>query len=301
MTTHLAIIGFGRLGRACAEAISSDDELVLAGIVRRAESVTKPLPPKLQGVAVASHISELARVDAALVCVPQNVVLGVAHDLMQQRMPVVECAAFHGDEFRHHKDELERMAELYKTPALVGAGWDPGALSLIRGVFEMLTPKGHIEAWPRPGVSLHHSTVAAAVEGVRGALSTEILSAEGKPQRYVYVELEPGADPDRIAQQIRNEPLFLEQETLVFPVDSVATLEEEGQGLLLQRKGMAAGKAHQLLLLEARFSREALAAQIMTAAAKALSGSGHRAYSLFDLPLGALWGMLRSVRESEVI
>lgn len=67
MKQHLAIIGFGRLGRACAQAILQDERFALAGIVRRPEHALEP--PFAQSP-VVSHISELGRVDAALICVP---------------------------------------------------------------------------------------------------------------------------------------------------------------------------------------------------------------------------------------
>jgi diaminopimelate dehydrogenase len=44
----------------------------------------------------------------------------------------------------------------------------------------------------------------------------------------------------------------------------------------------------QLLLLEARFDRAALVAQVMIAAARATPGLRPGAYSLSDLPLGRL-------------
>lgn len=296
---HLGIVGFGSLGRACARAVMGDEQLTLSGIVRRTEKAGEALPAPFTQTPTASHISELGPVDGALVCVPTEHATGVARELLQAGVPVVECASLHGDAFGEHKRELDREASHYKVPAIVGAGWDPGALSVFRGLFALLTPHGHTETSRRPGVNLHHTTVAAALAGVREALSTELRDAAGKRQRYVYVELEEGADPQLVERAIRNDPLFAGEETLVFTVDSVAGLEEEGHGVLMERWGNAAGKAHQLFLLEARYSEPALSAQVMVSAAKALNGHGHRAYSLFDLPLGALWGDLRAAAEKE--
>jgi hypothetical protein len=36
-----------------------------------------------------------------------------------------------------------------------------------------------------------------------------------------------------VTQVIQNDPLFMDEETLVLPVDSVATLEDEGHGVVL--------------------------------------------------------------------
>jgi diaminopimelate dehydrogenase len=286
---QLAIVGFGKLGRACAAAITAHSDLALVGVVRRPES-EGALPAPWSGVRVATHVGELGKVDAALVCVPAGQTLGTARDLMQRGVPVVECAAFRGEDFAAHKGELDRIAQLRRVPAAVGAGWDPGALSLLHGWFTLLTPHGHTEVSYSPGLGLHHSTVAQAVQGVRAALATELSSPGGVRQRYVYVELEPGAERAQVEETLRADPLFQDMETLVFVVDSAARLEDAGHGVTLQRRGTAAGREHELLLLEGRFDPTALAAQVMVAAARALPGRAYRAHSLFDLPLGSLLG-----------
>jgi len=294
---HLAVVGFGKLGRACIRAIKEDEQSVLAGIVRQSEHVTQALTAGFENIPVAGHISELEHVDAALICVPTEMVSGIAHDLLQGGIPVVECATLHGKAFREHKNELDRYASHFKVPVIVGAGWDPGVLSVFRDLFAVLTPKGHTDITHRPGINLHHTTLAQAIPGVKDALSTELYAAGGQRQHYVYVELKEGASLDTVERAIRNDPLFLDEKTLVFPVDSVAILEEEGQGVLLERRGTTGPVGHQLLLLEGRFSENALAAQIMLSAARSISTHGHRAYSLFDLPLGSLWGKLRELAE----
>lgn len=296
---HLAVVGFGKLGRACIQAINEDEQSVLAGLVRQNEHVAQKLPTGFENITVTGHISELEHVDAALVCVPSEVVLGIAHDVLQSGIPVVECATFHGEAFQEHKSELDRFATRYKVPAIVGAGWDPGMLSVFRDLFAVLTPKGHTDITHRPGINLHHTTLAQAIPGVKAALSTELYGASGQRQHYVYVELEKDADPETVERTIRSDPLFLDEETLVFSVESVAMLEEEGHGVLLERRGKAGSVGHQLLLLEGRFSERALAAQVMLAAARSIRTHGHRAYSLFDLPLGSLWGGLREFAEEE--
>ncbi len=296
----VAIIGFGRLGRACAAAIRGDDQLVLAGIIRRAESLKAgSLPAHLAAIPAVGHISELNSVDVALVCVPLEYVRDTAHDLLQRGIPMVECAKFEGEDLINHKQAIAHMASRFEVPAITCAGWNPGALSLFRHLFALLTPKGHTEVSHRPGAILHHTTVARAVPGIKDALCTEVRAANRVRQRYLYVELEKGANYEEVEALIRSDPLFLEEETLIFPVDDIATLEDEGHGVLMERQGTAADHAHQLLLLEARFSEVALCAQCMAAAARALPSRKAGGYTLFDLPPGALWGQLREHAERE--
>lgn len=296
---QLAVIGFGAVGKACAAAIAEDDQLSLAGIVRRPESLAGQLPERYSRVPVVSHARELVRVDAALICVPAGEVLAAARDLLQHRTSVVECATLLGREFREHRDELGRIASLHKVAAIVGAGWNPGALSLFRVLFALLTPRGNTKTSWHTASSLHHTSAARAVPGVRAALSTELRSAAGKLQRYVYVEMEKGGDLDRIEEAIKSDPLFLNEETLVFPVEDIRVLEEEGSGVLLERRGSAAASDHQMLLLEGRYSEPALTAAVMTAAARAIPDCRHGAFTLLDLPLGSLWGNLKGKIEQE--
>jgi diaminopimelate dehydrogenase len=292
---RIAIVGFGRLGLACAEAARDDEQIVLAGVVRRPES-PQTLPAPFGRVPIVAHISELSGLDAALVCVPAEWVQGSVHDLLQHGLPAVECARFHGDAALEHKQAIDRWAIRFERPVVVGAGWDPGLLSLMRNLFVLLTPKGHTEINHRPGVSLHHTTTAALVPGVKGALSTEHRDAEGRVQRYVYVELAEGAALEKVEAAIVADPLFSGDSITVLQVESLATLEDE-HGVLLERHGSAGRTPHQYLLFEARLSETALSAQMMLAAAKALPGLRPQAYSLFDLPPGALWGDLRKDSE----
>jgi diaminopimelate dehydrogenase len=76
-------------------------------------------------------------------------------------------------------------------------------------------------------------------------------------------------------------------------VADIRALEEEGRGVLLERRGAAEAADHQMLLLEARYAEPALAAQVMVAAARAIPTCGRGAFTLLDLPLGYLWGVLK--------
>jgi diaminopimelate dehydrogenase len=238
-------------------------------------------------------------VDAALVCVPVDAVLGVATSLLQSRIPLVECARLHGEAFIGHKSAIHRAALHHKVPAVVGAGCDPGALSLLRSQFALLAPHGHTETSLRTGTSLHHTLAAAGIKGVRKALATEQKSVDGTRQRYVYVELEPSIDAAAVEDALVNDPLFLDGKTLVFPVPSIAALEETNRGVLLERRAAPGEAGHASFLLEARYDEAGLAARMMLAAARSLPFLQAGAYSLLDLPPGALWGELRPVAEKE--
>ena len=115
-------------------------------------------------------------------------------------------------------------------------------------------------------------------------MSLALAAPTAVDQEFVF----SGADFERVATAVRSDPLFFDEETLVFPVDRIAALEEEGNGMLLERHGAAGGAHHQHLLFEGRFDRTSLAAQVMIAASRALPSRRPGAWSLFDLPLRAL-------------
>lgn len=282
---RLAVVGFGRLGRACAHAVEDAPDLELAGVVRR-PGAAAALPPPFRQVRVATHLRDLGRVDGVLLCVPSDAATGAAREVLQMRVPLAECARLEGGAAAAHYDGIGHAAANHRVPVVLGAGWEPGMLPLLRHAFELLVPHGHTTATSRPGVSLHHTEAAANVPGIRAALATEQRDAEGQVRRYVYAELEPAADPARVRAALEADPLFAGEETLLFPVESVAALEEAGHGILLERRGTAASGAHQNILLEARFDVPTFAARVMVDAARRLPrlAPGAHRYALWAEP-----------------
>ncbi|NMM18801.1 MAG: oxidoreductase [Rhodoferax sp.] len=267
---QVAVIGLGRLGRACAEALILDSELGLAGVVRHS-GAPGTLPGRLQRFPVASHVRELADVKAALVCVPADAALGVARELLQARIAIVECACFEGKALEAHHAALDEAADHHHVAAVVGAGWDPGVLPLLRSAFEMLIPRGQTLFHRHPGLSLHHTAAAAHVRGVKGALAGEYSGENGSTQHYVYVELERGVELAQVQAAIAADPLFAGEVTQVFQVERLSDLEgEEGLGVVLDRRGSATNGPHESLLLESRFDHTTFSARIMLDAVRKL-------------------------------
>jgi len=287
---RLAVVGFGKIGRACAELIALNRDLAVGAIIRRPDSEEEGLPDHLRHIPLMTHVGQLRDVDGALICVPTNDVIEAASQVLQHGIPIVDCAIFHGDSWIAHKRAIHKLALLHKAPAIVGAGWDPGALSVFRSWLALLTPGGMTETIHRPGVTLRHTVMAKSVRGVKDARCTEVRGTDGRLQRYVYVELEQGTNADVVTEAIRADPLFLGEETQVFPVESLASLEQEGRGVVLDRRGSSQRLGRQHFILEGRFDETAVTAEIMLAVARALPDVEPGAYSLFDIPLSTLWG-----------
>src|SRR4030065_2803645 len=186
----LAVVGFGRVGKVCAEAVLDRKDLVLGAVVRRLDSLAQALPEAFCKIPVVSHVAQVQTVEAALLCVPPQQVLDAAYECLQHGIPIVESSVLHGEAFLVYREAIHRLAIRHKVPAIVGAGGDPGALSLFRSLFALLAPDGYTETAYRVRVSLHHTAMARQIAGVKEALCTEQRTANGRRQRYVYVELE---------------------------------------------------------------------------------------------------------------
>lgn len=266
---RLAVIGWGALGQACAQALHGEQDLEFAGVVRRADQPDAPTGP-LPARPCVAHVSELGAVDAVLLCVPSAAAAGVARELLQAGMPLVECARFEGDDLRRHHAAIDRMASRHRVAAAVDAGWEPGVLPQLRQLFELLIPSGHTRVMRRAAAGLHHTAAAEGVDGVRGALCAELHDAAGDLRRYVYVELLPGADFERVRRAIESDPLFADEATQVLAVADLAALGHEDRGVLLERLGSGPTGPHASLMLEARLDETAFTARLMLDAARAL-------------------------------
>jgi diaminopimelate dehydrogenase len=273
---RLAIVGWGRLGRACGEALHGDAELTLAGIVRGAATLesTRAASP-LPGVPCVSHLRELGSVDAALLCVPSDAAVGVAQELLQMRVPIVECASFEAKALRDYHASIAHFAERHRVSAVVGAGWDPGVLPQLQRLFEVLIPRGRTRVGRHVAAGLHHTAVAEGVAGVQGALSSEVPDPAGGTRRYVYVQLARGADFERVRAQIEADPLYADEPTQVLPVPDVAAMEQQAQGVLVERLDEGAAGPHGSLLLEARLDPAGFCARLMLDAARVLPRYPH--------------------------
>jgi diaminopimelate dehydrogenase len=118
----------------------------LEAVARRSESLPLPLPRGVPASLARCEAGGLRDVDAALVCVPRERSADVASQLLSRGIPIVEAAELHGLAFQQHREAIHREALRQRRAAVVGAGWDPGALPLLRGWLALLVPKGHTES-----------------------------------------------------------------------------------------------------------------------------------------------------------
>lgn len=283
MQYRIAIVGYGNIGRFALEAVEAADDFVLTGVVRRTASLDR-IPPELQDYPVAGSINELGKVDVALLCVPSRAVPEYAREILSAGVNTVDSYDIHGELVRLKK-ELDPVAREHNCVSVISAGWDPGTDSMIRGIFEFMAPHGLTHTNFGPGMSMGHTVAAKAIPGVKNALAMTLPAGAGVHRRMVYVELEQGAEFDRVAEAIKADPCFRVDATTVIPVHRVERLIDTGHGVMMERKGVS-GKTHnQRFRYEMRVNNPALTAQIMVAAARAGLRQKPGCYTMLEIPV----------------
>ncbi|MDH4155351.1 MAG: diaminopimelate dehydrogenase, partial [Nitrospira sp.] len=80
---RLAIVGLGRIGKTCAELIALSHAFTVGAFVRRPVSGAEGLPDHLRHIPLLNHVGQVRGVDGALICVPANVVMEAASQILQ--------------------------------------------------------------------------------------------------------------------------------------------------------------------------------------------------------------------------
>jgi diaminopimelate dehydrogenase len=101
----------------------------------------------------------------------------------------------------------------------------------------------------------------------------------------VYVELCEGHDFEAVAQAIKSDAYFVNDETHVIRVENVDALKDMGHGVRLERKGSSGATPNQLFTFDMRINNPALTAQVMVVAARAAGKQRPGAYTMIEVPV----------------
>ena len=165
---------------------------------------------------------------------------------------------------------MGKIAKENNCAAIISAGWDPGSDSVVRALLEACAPKGITYTNFGPGMSMGHTVAVKAIAGVKAALSMTIPTGTGIHRRMVYIELEDGHDFNTVANAIKTDPYFINDETHVNQVTSVDALLDMGHGVNLTRKGVSGKTQNQLFEFNMRINNPAVTAQILVSLARAV-------------------------------
>jgi len=278
----VAVVGYGNIGKAVLEAVEAAPDMVCAGVIRRSGSSDGI--PELAPYKIVSDVDSLGKVDVAIIAAPSRKVEETAVKYLQKGICTVDSFDIH-TQIPQLRSSLAAVAAASGAVSVISAGWDPGSDSVVRALMEAIAPKGITYTNFGPGRSMGHSVAAKAISGVKDALSLTIPVGTGLHRRMVYVELEEGADFAKVAADIKADPYFASDETIVTAVDSVDALNDVGHGVNMVRKGVS-GKTHnQLFEFNMKINNPALTGQVMVAAARAAVRQKPGCYTMIEIPV----------------
>jgi|GEM_PF-6320826 len=240
---NIAIVGNGNLGKACKQQIlKRPTEFNLVGVFsRRAGDDTIPF----------DDITYFRKeIDVVLYCGGSNddAPKFVPH-LNKIGLSTVDSYDNHGEiANRSYQNFVATSADKSGTTAVIGAGWDPGYLSLQRIYNKAILPDamhttfwggqsggmsmGHTNAIKNiPGVLDAHQITLARPDAIDDATQGKLVDKNNRHKRICYVVCKP-ENQASIERQIRNmEGYFKGQEVEIHfksPVDD-ATLFSQGE------------------------------------------------------------------------
>lgn len=280
----IAIIGYGNIGKAALQAVLAAPDMQLAGVVRRSIS---NIPEELKNHKVVTDITQLGKIDVALLCTPTRQVPSYAKQMLSMGISTVDSFDIH-TKIVDLRSELMPIAKQNGAVSIISAGWDPGSDSVVRCLLQAIAPNGITYTNFGPGRSMGHSVAVRAIEGVEDALSMTIPLGTGIHRRMVYVKIKQGYDFKTIEQQILQDDYFRHDETHVMQVESVDALNDVGHGVNLVRKGVSGITHNQRFEFNMSINNPALTGQVMVACARATQYLAPGAYTMIEIPPIAL-------------
>lgn len=276
-----AIVGYGNIGRYVLEALEASSDFEVAGIVRRNPD---DIPTELKPYKVTNKITELEKVDVAILATPTRQVEAFAKEMLALGINTVDSFDIHGG-IVDLRRSLDKVAKAHNSVAVISAGWDPGSDSLVRALLEAMVPKGITYTNFGPGMSMGHTVAVKAIDGVKAALSMTIPVGTGIHRRMVYIEVKDGYDFKQVAAAIKADDYFAHDETHVMQVESVENLLDMGHGVQLTRKGVSGKTQNQLINFDMKINNPALTAQILVSVARASMKQTAGAYTMIEIPV----------------
>ncbi len=250
MSTRIAILGYGNLGRGVELAVSAAPDMELVAVFTRRDPATLSIKSAGIPVVSASDIENWTdKIDVLILCG------GSATDLPEQTpkyaklFNAVDSFDTHA-RIPEHFANVDASAKAAGKVAVISCGWDPGMFSLARVYSNAILPDGNDYTFWGKGVSQGHSDAIRLIKGVKNAKQYTIpvesaleavrngenpeLTTRQKHTRECFVVLEDGADAAAVEKEIKEMPnYFADYDTTVHFIS-----EDE---LLRDHSGMAHG------------------------------------------------------------
>ena len=308
---NVGIVGYGNLGKGVESALVNGNNFNLVKIFSNRTGLTSPFNTAFEQT---QNLEKYAgKIDILFLC-------GGSYSDIEKIGPRTIKLFNTVDSFDTHAklekyiNSQDKLAKASNKVAVIASGWDPGLMSMMRLLFNCISPN-HTPAnsfWGK-GVSQGHSDAIRRIPGVKNAIQYTIPNnkivkncetlydyvPEGteKHSRLCYVVLGDGADAEKIKQEIVNMPnYFLGYKTTVKFVNEEKLKKMQQK---MYHKGYVVknfkcsdkfgSKISFNLDLESNpyFTAEVMVA-FACAVAKLYEEKKYGAYSVFDLPLSYL-------------
>ncbi|GAB1475589.1 diaminopimelate dehydrogenase [Bacillota bacterium] len=240
---RIGIAGYGNIGKGVlAAAASSRDCLPTAIFTRRDPRQLTDVPDSVERVSLDDIEAYKERIDVLILCGGSKSDLPLQGPDLAGQFNIVDSFDTHAA-IEEYLDKVDTAARADGRTAVISAGWDPGLFSMMRLLSCSVLPGGEPYTFWGKGVSQGHSEAIRSIKGVAGGIQYTIpvddaveavreglnpaLTARQKHTRLCYVVPEPGADTERIAEEIKKMPnYFAEYDTDVIFV-TAEELERE--------------------------------------------------------------------------
>lgn len=229
---HLAIVGYGNLGRGVEAAVRQNEDMTLCAVFTRRNPATVTVQtPGVQVLPMDALSDWQGKLDVLILCGGSATDLPEMTPMLAEKFCVIDSFDNHS-KIPEHIDRVHAAAKAAGNTAIVSCGWDPGMFSLARVFAEAALPAGQTYTFWGPGLSQGHSDAIRRIEGVVDArqytLPVEdalqrvrsgenpVLTTREKHKRDCWVVAEEGADLARIEQETKTMPgYFADYDTTV--------------------------------------------------------------------------------------
>ncbi len=232
MSIRVGILGYGNLGRGVECAIKHNPDMELKAVFTRRDPETVKILTESAGVySVDAAESMKDEIDVLIICGGSATDLPVQTPKYAQWFNVVDSFDTHA-KIPEHFANVDAAASKSGHVGIISVGWDPGMFSLNRMYANAILTDGKDYTFWGKGVSQGHSDAIRRIEGVKDGKQYTIpvesaleavrrgenpdLTTRQKHTRECFVVAEPGADLERIEQEIKTMPnYFADYDTTV--------------------------------------------------------------------------------------
>ena len=262
---HLAIVGYGNLGRGVEAAVKQNADMTLCAVFTRRDPATITLQmPDVPVLPLEALENYQGKLDVLVLCGGSATDLPHMTPALAGKYCVIDSFDNHS-KIPEHIEHVHTAATAAGTTAIVSCGWDPGMFSLARVFAQAALPDGETYTFWGPGLSQGHSDAIRRIEGVVDARQYTIpvpealdsvrsgenpqLTTRQKHTRDCWVVAEEGADKARIERQIKEMPAyFADYDTTVHFISMEELAEKHSAmphgGFVIRSGSTADGSKH---------------------------------------------------------